>query len=191
MGPLLVWALRFVEDFADDILAAFAEQQQLRNARTEADAGHDAFARIEAFLEDLQQRGHPSPSRSRNGGNEQTHPALFLAGVTGALVSEARIVLKRPRWADAAAANPGPCWLTTPATATIAGRPWQPGFDFYAIDILHRHLITACFVVIAYLTGMRPAEKRAELHLMQHSAGWATTGSRRSWAWYASGLRSE
>ncbi|MCO8273825.1 hypothetical protein M1L60_24815 [Actinoplanes sp. TRM 88003] len=161
IGPLLIWALRFVEDFADDILTAFTEQQQLRhatNARTEAAAGHDAFARTEEFLDDLQQRGHRIPSRGRNGGHEQTHPALFLASVTGTLVRQARIVLKRPRWVAAAAANPGPCWLTTPATATIAGTPWQPGFDFYAIDALHRHLVAACFVVIAYLTGMRPAE---------------------------------
>ncbi|MEV6928128.1 hypothetical protein AB0M46_27015 [Dactylosporangium sp. NPDC051485] len=162
MGPLLIWALRFVEDFADDILTAFAEQQQLRDAthaRAEAATrDNDTFAKIEAFLEDLLQHGQAVPSRSRNGGLELTHPSLFVAGVTGTRVSEATIVLKRQRWADAAAANPGPCRLSTPATATIAGTLWQPGFDFYAIGDLHRHLVTACFVVIAYLTGMRPAE---------------------------------
>jgi hypothetical protein len=32
-------------------------------------------------------------------------------------------------------------------------------------------VITACYLVIAYLSGVRPGVKRAELHLMQHSAG--------------------
>jgi hypothetical protein len=31
MSPLLVWALRFSEDFAPDILAALAEHQRLRS----------------------------------------------------------------------------------------------------------------------------------------------------------------
>ncbi|WP_327115050.1 hypothetical protein OHB12_00370 [Nocardia sp. NBC_01730] len=30
MGPLLIWALEFVEEFADDILAARKEEQRLR-----------------------------------------------------------------------------------------------------------------------------------------------------------------
>lgn len=33
------------------------------------------------------------------------------------------------------------------------------------------HLRTACWIVIAYLSGMRDVENGAELHLMQHSAG--------------------
>jgi hypothetical protein len=40
---------------------------------------------------------------------------------------------------------------------------------------LLRHVTTACFLVIAYLSGVRTGEKRAELRLMQHSAA-ATTG---------------
>jgi hypothetical protein len=40
---------------------------------------------------------------------------------------------------------------------------------------ISRLLQTACYVVIAYLSGMRDSEKRAELHLMQHSTA-ATTG---------------
>ncbi|MEV0901584.1 hypothetical protein [Actinoplanes sp. NPDC049802] len=162
MGPLLIWALRFVEDFADDILTAFTEAQQLRtatHARTRTGpVNTEAFPKIEAYLEDLLHRGQPMPSRSRNGGRERTLPSLFLAAVTSTRISQALIVLQRPRWTAAAAANPGPCRLSTPVTATIAGTPWQRGFDFYSIDALHRHLVTACFVVIAYLTGMRPAE---------------------------------
>jgi hypothetical protein len=35
---------------------------------------------------------------------------------------------------------------------------------------MSRLLQAACYVVIAYLSGMRDSEKRAELRLMQHSA---------------------
>lgn len=45
MSPLLVWALRFTEDFAPDILAALAEQQRLRS-RIAARHSPDAAARL-------------------------------------------------------------------------------------------------------------------------------------------------
>ncbi|MFF2374246.1 hypothetical protein ACFVUW_07660 [Streptomyces xiamenensis] len=52
----------------------------------------------------------------------------------------------------------GPSPLTTPVTSTIDRKPWRDAYDFNeAVDLL-RHLSTACFIVIAYLTGMRPGE---------------------------------
>jgi hypothetical protein len=60
--------------------------------------------------------------------------------------------------------------MNVPVTGQIAGKPWRAALDYGEAPALMRHLGTAAFIVCAYLTGMRPGEKRAELHLMQHSA---------------------
>src|SRR6185312_8115469 len=36
--------------------------------------------------------------------------------------------------------------------------PWLPGFDYYRMPELSRLLQAACYVVIAYLSGMRDSE---------------------------------
>jgi hypothetical protein len=55
-------------------------------------------------------------------------------------------------------------------TGAIAGKPWRAALDFNEAPSLMRHLGTAAFIVCGFLTGMRPGEKRAKLHLMHHSA---------------------
>jgi hypothetical protein len=57
-------------------------------------------------------------------------------------------------------------------TGKVADRPWrdQP-VTVPELPTLLRMVYAAGFTAICYLSGMRPGEKRAELHLMQHSAG--------------------
>ena len=62
------------------------------------------------------------------------------------------------------------CYLFTQVRACLDSAPWLPGFDYRRMPELSRLLQTACYVVIAYLSGMRDSEKRAELRLMQHLA---------------------
>jgi integrase len=51
------------------------------------------------------------------------------------------------------------CYLFTPARGVIDGRPWRDRpITFDQAPILARHLSTACFVIIAYLSGQRPGE---------------------------------
>jgi hypothetical protein len=55
------------------------------------------------------------------------------------------------------------------------GIAWVPGIATHhrspeGLATLARLLQTACYVVIAFLSGMSDSEKRAELRLMQHSA---------------------
>jgi hypothetical protein len=78
---------------------------------------------------------------------------------------------QRETFRDYVRRNPGPCPLSTPVTGTVEGRPWTDSIDFTQTPQLMRHVSAACFIVLAYLTGMRPGENGAELHLMQHSAG--------------------
>lgn len=64
-----------------------------------------------------------------------------------------------------------PGGMDTPASPDPAtGRPWHDRFCPKSITIERTRLMVACYVVIAYPSGMRDCEKRAELHLMHHSA---------------------
>lgn len=110
-----------------------------------------------AFLEKLEAEGKPVPVTTWRE-NPLATPAVLLAGLTGTPAAKVHQVLRTPRWAAYSAENHGPCLLQTPVTATLGGRPWHEPFSFYEIDILVRHLVTACFVVLGYLTGMRTGE---------------------------------
>ncbi|WP_145969082.1 hypothetical protein [Streptomyces hyaluromycini] len=59
MGPLLSWALRWVDDFADDVLAARAERDSI-DAR--APVSPDPLAALEAVLDDFRRSGQPLPA---------------------------------------------------------------------------------------------------------------------------------
>jgi hypothetical protein len=59
--------------------------------------------------------------------------------------------------------------------------PWRDRIiDAADLVRLLRHVVTACFLVVTYLSGVRTGEKRAELHLMQHSSRRNTGDFRRS-----------
>ncbi|MFF3246880.1 integrase [Streptomyces sp. NPDC002870] len=158
MGPLLVWALRFVEEYADDILAAFGEHRRLV-AVAEALKGPlkpGAGQRLVAYLEKLEAEGKPVPASIRN--KEVAAPGVFLAGLTGTPVAKVHQIMNQPRWKAYKAQNPGKCLLETPVTARLGGEPWHEPFDFYGSTTLLNHLVTACFIVLGYLTGMRTGE---------------------------------
>ncbi|MCW2630821.1 hypothetical protein [Mycobacterium sp.] len=160
MGPLLVWALRFVEDFASDILAGHAENQRLRTIAT--GTGHrPRSARttaLPAYLHDLESTGKPLPAGRHKG--EPTMARNYIAGITGCPAGAVEKTLRHPKWQRYLRENPGPCPLDVPITATIDDRPWIHNIDHFQIGALVAHLNTACFIVIAYLTGMRSSEKR-------------------------------
>ena len=50
------------------------------------------------------------------------------------------------------------CYLFTQVRACLDSAPWLPGFDYHRMPELSRMLQTACYVVIAYLSGMRDSE---------------------------------
>jgi integrase len=158
IGPLLIWALRFVEDLSTDILAGHAENQRLRTIA--ADAGHrprsaEAPA-LRAYLHDLESAGKPLPAGRRDG--KPTVARNYIAGITGCPASKVEKALRHPKWQRYLEENPGPCPLDIPITATIDDQPWIHSIDHFQIEALVAHLNTACFIVIAYLTGMRPSE---------------------------------
>ncbi|MCQ1578746.1 integrase [Streptomyces parvus] len=158
MGPLLVWALRFVEEYADDILGAFEENRRLV-AIAEALKGPAkpaADRRLVSYLEELEAKGLPVPTTTK--GQRLVAPGVFLAGRTGTPAAKVHQVMRKPRWAKYQAQHPGGCLLESPVTAQLGGEPWHEPFDFYVVPGLLNHLVTACFIVLGYLTGMRTGE---------------------------------
>ncbi|GAA3311022.1 hypothetical protein GCM10020295_79660 [Streptomyces cinereospinus] len=159
MGPLLVWALRVVDDFADDILSAWAETQRLTEQAEQAVGTWETMARLRIYLDQLVERGDPVPTRWHKG--EHQISMTYMAALVGCSPKQINSHLRtelREGFRDYAQRRPGPCPLSTPITGRVAGQPWTESIDFTEVPQLMRHLSVACFIVLAYLTGMRPGE---------------------------------
>jgi integrase len=154
MGPLLVWALRTVEEFADDIWAAQQEADRITTRAGEPVAKPSARKRVRDYLENLRVQGLPLPSATSYG--RRGAAISYIAGHTSASLSQVRNILQQENWRSLL--RPGGCPLTVPITATIDGQPWREAIDFTETTSLVSHLLTACFIVLAYTTGMRPTE---------------------------------
>lgn len=150
MSPLLVWALRFTEDFAPDILAALAEQQRLRS-RIAARHSPDAAARLAALLDEHARSGTPLPGETVKG--RRSAACSYLAGLTGASITQAASAIRR---AGLPVAETAP--LDIAITGTVHGRPWISHISYHQAQALALRLAAACLVVVAYLSGLRPAE---------------------------------
>jgi hypothetical protein len=150
MSPLLIWALRFTEDFAADILAALAEQQRLRS-RIAASHNTDAAARLAALIDEHARTGTPLPGETIKG--RRSAACSYLAGVTGASLSQARNVIRRARLPVADTAP-----LDIAITGTVHGTPWLSHISYHQAQALALRLAAACLVVVSYLGGQRPAE---------------------------------
>ncbi|MEU3168012.1 hypothetical protein [Streptosporangium sp. NPDC006930] len=156
MGPLLVWAMRMVDDFADDILAAWAETQRLKAAARSNPATPAGEAALHAYLDPLITGMAPLPTTTSLG--RLTLARSYVGGMTGASNSQIGRFSQRNDLKAAVARRPGPCPLNVPVTGQINGAPWREALDFNDATNLMRHLGTAAFVVCSYLTGMRPGE---------------------------------
>ncbi|WP_030651368.1 MULTISPECIES: hypothetical protein [Streptomyces] len=156
LGPLLIWAIRFVDDFADDILAAWAERRRLIAVAAATRATPAGWAGLEEWLLPMARAGHPLPARS--GKREIQVAATYIAALTGSNRGQVWRFVKQHGLAEIAASRPGPCPLRVPVTGQINGKPWREHVDFNEAADLMRNLGTAATIVLLYLTGMRPQE---------------------------------
>jgi hypothetical protein len=150
MSPLLTWALRFTEDFAADILAALAEHERLRS-RIAARHNPEAAPRLAALLEEHARAGTPLPGETVKG--RACAAVSYLAGTTGASITQAGNALRR---AGLPVGSTAP--LGTPVTGQLRGKPWTGPVSYHQAPALALRLSAACLIVVAYLSGLRPAE---------------------------------
>ncbi|MET8428808.1 hypothetical protein [Nocardia sp. NPDC004860] len=190
MQSLLAWSLRFVEDFADDIVAAYAEHLFLQSRTVEGRRRRGSIVRpprgqnrqnVIDYLNHLRRTGGTLPGRIGPGGAPEIDwqhlgrileytPHSLKREAPGKLIIESAIPL-----ADNA-------YLDTPITAKIDGRPWRdrPIAHFEAPELAH-HLRSACAVVIGYLSGARPGEvldlRRGCVHHDPATGLWLMSGT--------------
>jgi hypothetical protein len=159
MGPLLVWALRFVEDFADDILAAWTEQRRLVDVAANNTATSASRAALKEYLLPLVDTGAPLPAVHVKGRLYLARD--YVAAHTGATHTQIERLVKLHGLQDLVVQRPAPCPLDVPIAGKIDGRPWREYITFGEATTLMQHLGTAAAIVIVYLTGMRPQEAQA------------------------------
>jgi hypothetical protein len=150
MSPLLTWALRFTEDFAADILAALAEHERLRS-RISARHNPDAALRLAALVDEHARVGTPLPGEMVKG--RACAATSYLAGKTGASITQVGNALRRARLPAGSTAP-----LGTPVTGQLCGKPWTGPISYHQAPALALRLSAACLIVVAYLSGLRPAE---------------------------------
>jgi integrase len=164
LGPLLGWALRWVDEFADDVVRAQVEWLPLyantgpNRARRDAPRmpWGEVWERLELLLDRYRTERRPLPQRG-NGLVNLAHLAreldcgyrtLWEKRQARALIEEAA---RDVGLADGT-------WLRTQIRGQLSGRPWRTAIAYEEVPELARHLQTACYIVIAYLSGMRDSE---------------------------------
>ncbi|MBO1286140.1 MULTISPECIES: hypothetical protein [Streptomyces] len=146
MGPLLIWALRVVDDFAEDIMSAWEKAAEM-TARAEATVTNRlGLARIKDYVDARRDRGEPIPSWVQSHGRTECIP--YISALTGASMGQVDRVLRRGYRSEYARANLGPSPLKLMIKGRIDGIPWTKAIDFGDVDSLMRHLGTACFIVL-------------------------------------------
>lgn len=156
MGPLLIWAMRMVDDFADDILAAYEERRRMIAAASSTPMSPSGRAALHAYLDPLLAADAPLPATEHHG--KTAIARCYIAAKAGVSARQIDQFAHHVDLTQIATQRPGPCPLDTPVTGQIAGKPWREAIDYNEIPDLRRHLGTAAFIVCSYLTGMRPGE---------------------------------
>ncbi|KUN99389.1 hypothetical protein, partial [Streptomyces caeruleatus] len=171
MSPLIVWAIRFVTEFAPDVLAAFREARRIEDA-VPGRARKGGRETVRAYLDQLRETGRPLPTlksrvnpmltERRAARGEETagwRPVhkRFIAGTLGVAQRQVDSVIRDCPEATAGLVFGDGAPLETSVTAEINGKPWHKP-DFNEADAIAIHLSTAALVTISYLSGMRPEE---------------------------------
>lgn len=190
MTPLLAWSLRYVTDFAQDVLAARAELDRLtarRDRIVSQEAGLDPLERrvrqrrrLTSYLAALRRQGRGVPVWT--GSYNRAARKYPLTGESSPPINYHLIHLHA---GIDARSNPAMhLGLTTGEPVMIAaaaeelgtevggmdtsispnpdtGLPWRSRFDSKALALEEVMLQSAAYIVCAYLTGMRDSEIQA------------------------------
>ncbi|MFC9833712.1 hypothetical protein ACFVKB_07810 [Rhodococcus sp. NPDC127530] len=163
MEALLAWSLRMVENIGPDIVDAWRNHQQILQGSHPSQArfvGLPIRQRLAVFLSDGVREGTALPGKHRSDGElklDESH----LCRLLGLNPSYERLSSDRQRRMVAESGLPlteYPVHGTT-ITGTINGRPWRNRpITTKELPHLVRFLTAAGFVIVCYLSGLRPGE---------------------------------
>lgn len=166
LGPLIQWALFYVQIAAKDILAARAELAGYQRASSSSDTTISRSARLETWIAARHAAGRGLPECTPRYHVHHKGPDSAVHSVNCALVGRMAGVdnisdrILRPileRAAETMGLEPG--GMDTPISChPTTQRPWRDRFS--PNEVLHETsmLVAACYIVCAYLSGMRESE---------------------------------
>jgi integrase len=188
ISPLLKWSLKYVTVFSADILAARVELEAMQQRRKQLISEDAPFSmrvrrqrrceRLIAYIEQLRANGRGVPIWTTDCGVFSTDPS------TGTITPPVNAVLLHLHVGIDPAKSFGHV-LTHKATKQLVlkaiaelgvetggmdtpisddpdtGLAWRPRFDSKTLLLEEKMLQAACYIVCAYLTGMRDAEVQA------------------------------
>jgi integrase len=168
--PLIKWSLLYVDVAARDITACAAEWAALRPGVVRSKAGEPTDERLARWLEARRSEGRGLPAAGPRGKTYRRLAAddplrninLQLTGRLADLPSGAIPGSHRLQTILRDASSTLPLEVgglpTRPSINPETGEPWHPGIGPNDVDGLLSALTMACYVLIAYLSGMRDSE---------------------------------
>jgi integrase len=155
IGPLLTWALAYVERFSDDILAASRREDVGAPINSSEDIRKPA-ARMRDWLDRQVSLGASLPLTisGRWAGRVNFVQVCQMAGIDNLprhLIPMIEAAVQKVGLGTAHLYSP-----VVPIDET--GEPWRGNLDAMGIIDEARHLMSACYIVCAYLSGMRDSE---------------------------------
>jgi integrase len=190
IAPLLRWSLKYITVFSADILTARAELEALQERQKALIAGEKRLSesmrrqrrrdRLIAYLEQLRANGRGVPiwMTAHNGAVRKdpisgantppinAHLIHLHIGIDAQAEPAEHVLLRRAtktlvRDAIAEFGTETGGMDTAVSTDPDTGTPWRPRFDAKTPLFEERMLQSACYIVCAYLTGMRDCEVQA------------------------------
>ncbi|MFE0055385.1 hypothetical protein [Streptomyces sp. NPDC059003] len=169
MAMTVLWAARFVEDFAEDVLAALEEFRPLfgfqpgryspgphRRSRTPDHYG--ATPEAAALIELFRTAGRELPGRQREDGSwEPDWPFLAKLLNLSPRAMQKNQTFRRMFLGSGLRVAHG-TFLAVRPKGRLDGEPWVDNIPYAEVRVLARMLSTACAVLVLYLTGCRPGE---------------------------------
>lgn len=155
---VLIWALRFVNDFADDILDATGRWEYLRTKRPSIPAAYgSSWSKVDRYLETARVSGRPLPG---------TNGVVSYAALARSIGCDRNAFQGHTANITATANAVGVSKyieLNITVNGSIGGVPWIEGVSLDPIrddslTVLTQMLQAACYIVIAFLSGMRDSE---------------------------------
>jgi hypothetical protein len=175
-GPLMVWALRFIDDFADDILSATEQWKKTRTALKGPilDDNTALLIALRRLLDDHIADNRPLPGRR---GTINQFALAHSLGCSKSEIDRHRTLI----YATAAVVGvDDQPWFNFPATSQLDGQLWIDRIvndhrSSCGLGRLATLLQTAAYVTIAFLSGMRDSEikdlRRGCLHVHRDDTG--------------------
>ncbi|MGK5171823.1 hypothetical protein [Geodermatophilus sp. CPCC 205761] len=186
MNALLTWAMRFVDDFSGDIIAAAHEYNRLapRGKRRKA-RGLDSVPRRDLVKEahvlvrEYRRTGRPLPGRMTDTGIELDY--YHLARLLDATAWGIRDLATGDVFRHSGLPLVACAAVTSHPTGLIDNEPWlQQPIGYHDVPGFVKMLVAACLIVTAYLSGMRPGEllnlRRGCLHHDERTGMWSVVG---------------